>query len=104
MTDLQSFLQIDLPAILAAVLACFSCALVGNYLVLRRLSLLGDAITPAILGLRGASEQKLRFDHDVAIIPIAADSALADYHRHYREWSTEMEKIGAWGRDVPPSA
>ena len=27
MTDLQSFLQIDLPAILAAVLACFSCAL-----------------------------------------------------------------------------
>jgi manganese/zinc/iron transport system permease protein len=31
MTDLQSFLQIDLPAILAAVLACFSCALVGNY-------------------------------------------------------------------------
>jgi manganese/zinc/iron transport system permease protein len=49
MTDLQSFLQIDLPAILAAVLACFSCALVGNYLVLRRLSLFGDAISHAIL-------------------------------------------------------
>jgi manganese/zinc/iron transport system permease protein len=49
MTDLQSFLQIDLPAILAAVLACFSCALVGNYLVLQRLSLLGDAISHAIL-------------------------------------------------------
>jgi hypothetical protein len=29
MTDLQSFLQIDLPAILAAVLACFSWDLVS---------------------------------------------------------------------------
>jgi manganese/zinc/iron transport system permease protein len=31
------------------MLACFSCALVGNYLVLRRQSLLGDAISHAIL-------------------------------------------------------
>jgi manganese/zinc/iron transport system permease protein len=51
MTDLQSFLQIDLPAILAAALACFSCALVGNYLVLRRLSLLGEpSPTPSYRG------------------------------------------------------
>jgi len=45
----QEFLQIDLPALSAAVLACISCALVGNFLVLRRQSLLGDAISHAIL-------------------------------------------------------
>src|SRR4051812_22117411 len=45
----QEFLQIDLPALTAAVLACISCALVGNFLVLRRQSLLGDAISHAIL-------------------------------------------------------
>src|ERR687897_888240 len=45
----QEFLQIDLPAMTAAVLACVSCALVGNFLVLRRQSMLGDAISHAIL-------------------------------------------------------
>lgn len=45
----QDFLQIDLPAVTAAVLACISCALVGNFLVLRRQSLLGDAIAHAVL-------------------------------------------------------
>jgi len=43
------FLAIDLPAILAATLACLCCALVGNFLVLRRQSLLGDAISHAVL-------------------------------------------------------
>ena len=47
--DSQEFLQIDLPAMTAAVLACVSCALVGNFLVLRRQSMLGDAISHAIL-------------------------------------------------------
>ena len=45
----QEFLQIDLPAMTAAVLACVSCALVGNFLVLRRQSMMGDAISHAIL-------------------------------------------------------
>lgn len=43
------FLQIDLPALMAAVLACVSCGLLGNYLVLRRKSLIGDAISHAVL-------------------------------------------------------
>ncbi|HYD98376.1 MAG TPA: metal ABC transporter permease [Alphaproteobacteria bacterium] len=43
------FLQIDLPAILAAVLACTVCALHGNFLVLRRQALLGDAISHVVL-------------------------------------------------------
>jgi Fe-S-cluster containining protein len=34
----------------------------------------------------------------------AADAALADYHRHYREWAAEMEKIAARAGDVRPSS
>ncbi|MFV3074100.1 metal ABC transporter permease [Niveispirillum fermenti] len=47
--DAQTFLSIDLPALLAALFACLSCALVGNFLVLRRQSLMGDAIAHAVL-------------------------------------------------------
>lgn len=46
---LESFLQIDLPAILAALFATVACALLGNFLVLRRQSLMGDAISHAVL-------------------------------------------------------
>lgn len=45
----QEFIAIDLPAMLAALFACLSCALVGNFLVLRKQSLLGDAISHAVL-------------------------------------------------------
>jgi manganese/zinc/iron transport system permease protein len=44
-----SFLQIDLPAVLAALFATVSCALLGNFLVLRRQSLMGDAISHSVL-------------------------------------------------------
>jgi manganese/zinc/iron transport system permease protein len=44
-----SFLQIDLPAMLAALLATLSCTLLGNFLVLRRQSLMGDAISHSVL-------------------------------------------------------
>ena len=44
-----SFLQIDLPAILAALFATTACALLGNFLVLRRQSLMGDAISHSVL-------------------------------------------------------
>jgi len=46
---LQEFLQIDLPALLVAVLSAVSCGLLGNYLVLRRQALIGDAISHLVL-------------------------------------------------------
>ena len=46
---LAEFLTIDAPALLIATLACVSCALVGNVLVLRRQALVGDAVSHAVL-------------------------------------------------------
>jgi len=43
------FLQLDLPALLAAALAGMTCGLLGSFLLLRRESLLGDAISHAVL-------------------------------------------------------
>jgi manganese/zinc/iron transport system permease protein len=43
------FLTIDLPAILVAVLSATSCGLLGNFLVLRRQALIGDAISHVVL-------------------------------------------------------
>lgn len=42
-------IQVDLPALLAALFAACACALVGNFLVLRRQSLMSDAISHAVL-------------------------------------------------------
>lgn len=49
MTSLQTFLQQDAPALMAGVLAAVACALCGSFLVLRRMSLMGDAISHAVL-------------------------------------------------------
>lgn len=46
---LSNFLQIDLPALIVAVLAAVSCTLLGNFLVLRRQSMIGDAISHVVL-------------------------------------------------------
>ena len=43
------FLTIDLPAMLVAVFAATSCGLLGNFLVLRRQALIGDAISHVVL-------------------------------------------------------
>lgn len=45
----MTFLQIDLPAMLVAVLAALSAALVGNVLVLRRQAMMGDALSHMVL-------------------------------------------------------
>jgi manganese/zinc/iron transport system permease protein len=42
-------LRLDLPALVAAVLACGICGLMGSFLVLRRESLIGDALSHAVL-------------------------------------------------------
>lgn len=46
---LQDFLMLDLPPLLAALLAGATCGLLGSFLVLRRESLVGDALSHAVL-------------------------------------------------------
>ena len=41
---LYSLVQVDLLPFLAGCMAAVTCGLLGNFLVLRRLSLMGDAI------------------------------------------------------------
>ncbi|WP_068318246.1 metal ABC transporter permease [Polycladidibacter hongkongensis] len=43
------FLQFDFPSILLGVFAALSCGLLGNFLVLRRQALMGDAISHVVL-------------------------------------------------------
>ena len=49
MTDAAFFLQFDLPSLMLAILAALPCALLGNFLVLRRQSLMGDSISHVVL-------------------------------------------------------
>jgi len=44
-----TFLTQDVPVLLAAMLASAACGLIGCFLVLRRMSLMGDAISHAVL-------------------------------------------------------
>lgn len=44
-----AFLQIDLPALLVGTLAALVCALIGNFLMLTRQSMLGDAMGHVVL-------------------------------------------------------
>lgn len=46
---MADFLTLDFPMLAAGVLASIACALVGSFLVLRRMSLMGDAISHAVL-------------------------------------------------------
>lgn len=46
---LADVLTVDLPALLTGLLAALSCGLVGNFLVLRRQALLGDAMSHVVL-------------------------------------------------------
>lgn len=45
----HEFIVLDLSALLTGTFAAVTCAILGNFLVLRRLSLLGDAISHAVL-------------------------------------------------------
>ncbi len=46
---MANFLTIDLPALMLGMLACLACAIPGNFLILRRQALLGDAISHVVL-------------------------------------------------------
>jgi manganese/zinc/iron transport system permease protein len=46
---MSNFFTLDFVPLLTAVFAALSCALLGNFLVLRRLSLMGDAISHTVL-------------------------------------------------------
>lgn len=46
---LYQFISLDLPPLLAALFASIACSILGSYLVLRRQSLLGDAISHSVL-------------------------------------------------------
>jgi len=46
---IHNFISLDAVPILIALFTAVSCALMGNYLVLRKLSLMGDAISHAVL-------------------------------------------------------
>ncbi|MDX2115977.1 MAG: metal ABC transporter permease [Planctomycetota bacterium] len=48
-TPIYQFISIDAPALLTAVAASVACGLLGSFLVLRRVSLMGDAISHAVL-------------------------------------------------------
>ncbi len=47
--DMYQFLSIDLPPLLTAIFCSLSCALVGNFLLLRKMSLVGDSISHSVL-------------------------------------------------------
>jgi manganese/zinc/iron transport system permease protein len=47
--SLAEFMQLDLVPLLAAVLACVTCGLLGTLLLLTRNSMMGDAISHAVL-------------------------------------------------------
>lgn len=46
---MTEFMQIDLPAMLTGTLAALVCALIGNFLILTRQSMLGDAMGHVVL-------------------------------------------------------
>jgi manganese/zinc/iron transport system permease protein len=45
----ESFLTLDFVPLLTSIFAALSCALLGNFLVLRKISLMGDAISHTVL-------------------------------------------------------
>lgn len=49
MISAQDFLLIDAPAMVTGALAALACALVGNFLVLRKQALIGDAMSHVVL-------------------------------------------------------
>lgn len=73
MPDLGQFLIQDLPVLAAGVLTAIACAVLGCFLVLRRMSLLGDAISHAVLpGIVAA----FLLTHSLQALPVFIGAAL----------------------------
>ncbi len=47
--EVYNIVSLDFPAALTATLAAVTCGILGNFLVLRRMSLMGDAIAHSVL-------------------------------------------------------
>lgn len=47
--DFLQILSLDIPPLLTAAFSALACALLGNYLLLRKLSMMGDAISHSVL-------------------------------------------------------
>ena len=47
--SLYEFISLDAPALFSTICVALTCALLGNFLVLRKISLMGDAISHAVL-------------------------------------------------------
>ncbi|HQH28572.1 MAG TPA: metal ABC transporter permease, partial [Oligoflexia bacterium] len=72
------YISLDLPAILTALFASIACALLGSFLVLRRQSLMGDAISHAVLpGIVGAFLVSSSRNGFVVFLGAAAAAVLA---------------------------
>ena len=46
---IYEFISLDVPALFSTICVALTCALLGNFLVLRKISLMGDAISHAVL-------------------------------------------------------
>lgn len=90
------FLIQDFPVLAAGMLASLACALIGSFLVLRRMSLMGDAISHAVLpGIVAA----FLFSGSLQAMPVFIGAALVGVLT-----ALLSEIVHRWGRIEPGAA